>query len=61
VKTLVNTNLDAGLHQVVWQGFDDTGKQISSGIYFYKMRAGKYTDIRKMIMMSKTSKKRFIW
>ena len=51
VKTLVNTSMDAGLHQVVWQGLDDTGNHISSGIYFYKMRAGKYTDIRKMIMM----------
>jgi len=51
VKTLVNTSMDAGLHQVVWQGLDDTGKQIASGIYFYKMRAGKYTHIRKMIMM----------
>ncbi len=51
VKTLVNNSMDAGLHQIVWEGLDDAGKQISSGIYFYKMKAGEYTATRKMIMM----------
>ncbi|RLC57347.1 MAG: hypothetical protein DRH89_03735, partial [Candidatus Cloacimonadota bacterium] len=51
VKTLVNKSMDAGLHQIVWEGLDDAGKQISSGIYFYKMQAGEYNATRKMIMM----------
>ena len=51
VKTLINDNMDAGLHQVLWAGLDNDGKQISSGIYFYKMQAGKYISTRKMILM----------
>jgi Peptidase family C25/Propeptide_C25/FlgD Ig-like domain len=51
VITLVTNSMDAGLHQIVWEGLDDAGKQISSGIYFYKMKAGEYNATRKMIMM----------
>ena len=51
VKTLVNDNLDAASHSVVWNGKDDNGKAVSSGVYFYKMQAGKYTSTKKMILM----------
>ena len=51
VKTLVNTNLDAGQHKVVWNGKDESGKPVSSGVYFYKMKAGNFIATRKMILM----------
>jgi flagellar hook assembly protein FlgD len=51
VKTLVNEKLDAGTHQVTWNGTDANGKPVSSGIYFYKMKAEKYTSTKKMILM----------
>ncbi len=51
VKTLVNEELAAGKHSVIWNGADDSGKSVSSGIYFYKMRAGNYTSTKKMILM----------
>ncbi len=51
VKTLVNEELSAGKHSVVWNGTDDSDKSVSSGIYFYKMRAGSYTSTKKMILM----------
>ena len=51
VKSLVNEQLAAGQHSVTWNGKDDSNKPVSSGIYFYKMRAGKYTSSRKMILM----------
>ena len=51
VKTLVNEELAAGKHSVVWNGTDDSDKSVSSGIYFYKMRAGSYTSTKKMILM----------
>jgi Peptidase family C25/Propeptide_C25/FlgD Ig-like domain/Carboxypeptidase regulatory-like domain len=52
VKTLVNNKMDAGIHQVVWNGMDNKGKHVSSGIYFYRMKAGvNYTGTHKIIML----------
>ena len=51
VKTLVNERLLAGEHSVVWNGTNDSGKSVSSGVYFYKLESGKYTSTKKMIMM----------
>jgi hypothetical protein len=51
VRTLVNGELEAGYHSVLWNGRDDNGKTASSGVYFYKMKAGKYISTKKMILM----------
>ncbi|HPS38163.1 MAG TPA: S8 family serine peptidase [Candidatus Cloacimonadota bacterium] len=51
VKTLVNSSYTSGTHNVVWNGTDNNGRITSSGIYFYKMHAGRFSDTRKMIMM----------
>jgi hypothetical protein len=51
VKQLVSDQLSAGQHSVVWNGKDDNGNPVSSGIYFYKMKAGKYTSVKRMILM----------
>ncbi len=51
VKSLVNEKLDAGAHQVVWDGTNDSGKPVTSGIYFYKMKSGNYTSTKKMILV----------
>ena len=51
VKTLINGLLPAKNHQIVWNGKDDKGKSVSSGIYFYKMKSANYTASRKMILM----------
>lgn len=51
VNTLVNEDLTAGSHQVVWEGKDSTLRPVASGVYFYKMRAGRYTSTKKMILM----------
>jgi len=36
---------------VVWNGRDNHNQPVSSGVYFYKMNAGKYSSTKKMIMM----------
>jgi hypothetical protein len=36
---------------VIWQGDDAQGNPVASGIYYYKMYAGKYTSTKKMILM----------
>jgi subtilisin family serine protease len=52
VKTLVSDQKNSGAHVINWNGKDDEGKDVSSGVYFYKMRTdGKYTGTRKMIML----------
>jgi FlgD Ig-like domain len=51
VNTLANEILDAGTHQVVWNGKDDNGKHVASGIYFYKMKSGNFEETKKMILM----------
>jgi hypothetical protein len=51
VRSLVNEELEAGYHDIVWDGKDDSGKTASSGVYFYKMKASKYVSTKKMIMM----------
>ncbi|MCK4652932.1 MAG: T9SS type A sorting domain-containing protein, partial [Candidatus Cloacimonetes bacterium] len=51
VKTLLNEKLDAGTHQVVWNGKDENGKSVTSGIYFYKLKAGNYISTKKMILL----------
>ena len=37
VRTLVNENKPAGYHSVVWNGADNSGRQVSSGVYFYSL------------------------
>jgi len=49
VQTLVNERKSAGVHKVT---FDVSGKkQFSSGVYFYKLTSGEYTDVKKMIFV----------
>ncbi|MFA7030214.1 MAG: choice-of-anchor J domain-containing protein, partial [Candidatus Cloacimonadaceae bacterium] len=51
VRTLVNEVKTAGNYSVVWNGRDSHNQPVSSGVYFYKMNAGKYSNTKKMIMM----------
>ena len=51
VKTLVNEQLDAAYHNIVWDGRDTCNKKVSSGFYFYKMKSRDYTKTKKMILM----------
>jgi len=51
VKTVVKGIQEPGNHTIVWNGTDDNGRSVSSGVYYYKMQAGKYSSTKKMIMM----------
>jgi len=51
VKQLISDQLSAGKHSVIWNGNDENGKPVSSGIYFYKLKSGVYTSTKKMILM----------
>ena len=51
VKTLVNEWTRAGSHIVSWDGRSDLGAQISSGVYFCRLRTGGFTETRKIVML----------
>ncbi|MCK4653237.1 MAG: T9SS type A sorting domain-containing protein, partial [Candidatus Cloacimonetes bacterium] len=51
VCTLVNEVFPAGRHSVLWDGKDNHGKHVSSGIYFYKLKAGNFVDVKKAILL----------
>ncbi len=50
VKTLADENVGAGFHQVTWDGTDNGGNRIADGVYFCKMTAGTYTQMKKIVM-----------
>jgi photosystem II stability/assembly factor-like uncharacterized protein len=51
VRTLVNEKQSAGEKSAVWDGRDRFGKEVSSGIYIYQMKAGDYVKSHKMILL----------
>ncbi|MDD2424381.1 MAG: T9SS type A sorting domain-containing protein, partial [Candidatus Cloacimonetes bacterium] len=50
VRTLVNQDMASGMHQIVWNGFDNNGKTVSSGVYFYRLTNNHNTLTRKMLL-----------
>ena len=51
VKTLFNDFKTAGISTIIWNGTDNAGSQVSSGIYFYKLETSGYSEVKKMILM----------
>lgn len=51
VKTLVDEDMRAGVFIVDWDGKDERGVEISSGIYFYRMTAGDFSDTKRMVLL----------
>jgi subtilisin-like proprotein convertase family protein len=51
VRRLLDENLPAGPHGVVWDGLDRTGRAVSSGTYFYRLESGSEVLARKMLLI----------
>jgi hypothetical protein len=51
VRELVSGYIPAGKRSVLWDGKDDSGKAVSSGIFFTRLTMGKYEAVRKMLLM----------
>ena len=47
----VDAKATKSLFHITWNGKDQTGKQVQSGIYFYKLKAGKSTFVKKLMLM----------
>ncbi|RLG90486.1 MAG: hypothetical protein DRO16_02120 [Thermoprotei archaeon] len=52
VKTIVNDIFEKGNHSVTWNGIDESGKLVSSGVYFYKLSVdGKSKSVKKCLLL----------
>ena len=51
VRTLVRGRERAGYRFVKWDGRDDAGRRVGPGVYFYKLKAGEFEAIRKMVII----------
>jgi hypothetical protein len=51
VKTLIDKMMDAGLYHINWNGQNDDGNQVGSGVYIYRMNAGGYESSNKMVLL----------
>ena len=51
VRTLVKETLEAGFQSVVWDGKDDVGRQVASGIYIYRLQAGSFSQAQRMMLL----------
>ena len=51
IKNMVNDKLGVGKHTVTWDGTDNNGNHLSSGIYLYQMKTDTYISMRKMLLL----------
>jgi hypothetical protein len=51
VKTLLEGRLKAGLTSISWDGKDEKGKVVSSGVYLYELKAGGFTETKRMVLL----------
>jgi len=51
VKSLVGGHLEAGYYSLVWDGTNSGGVAVASGVYFYRIKAGEFTQSKKMILI----------
>jgi|GEM_PF-2676261 len=51
VRTLVSSQQPGGLHTIYWEADDDLGQKVPSGIYFYKIVAGRFEKSRKLLLI----------
>lgn len=51
VKTLVNDQRQKGNHRVTWTGDNNQGGYVASGVYFYRLTAGKFRATKKMVLL----------
>jgi len=51
VKMLVDEAQEPGSYEVIWDGKDEEGNEVASGIYFHQLTTGKFNQTRKMVLL----------
>ncbi|MEE9442664.1 MAG: FlgD immunoglobulin-like domain containing protein [candidate division Zixibacteria bacterium] len=51
VQTLISKDMTAGPHSVMWDSKNENGQEAASGIYYYRITSGEFTDSKKMLLL----------
>ena len=51
IRLLAAEHGRAGNHAVLWDGRDEKNQQVTSGVYLYQLKAGKFSDMKKMLLI----------
>ncbi len=51
IRTLVDEEKPRGTYEISWDGKDNNGTDVASGIYFYKLQASQHTEVKKMLLV----------
>jgi hypothetical protein len=51
VRTLVDTQMPAGTHRITWDGMDNSGKSVATGLYLYTLEYGNFKQVRRMTLV----------
>jgi len=51
VRTLLDATREAGYHMVIWDSCNDNGLKVGSGVYYYRLVAGEFTQVKKMAFL----------
>jgi flagellar hook assembly protein FlgD len=51
VRTLVDDVRSPGNYKVIWDGKDEAGKKVASGVYFYKLKVGENSISKRMVLL----------
>lgn len=51
IRSLVDEQQEPGTYRVLWDGRDEKGEEMSSGVYFYRLRAAEFSRTRKMLFL----------
>jgi flagellar hook assembly protein FlgD len=51
VRILVDGEIEPGNHQAMWDGRNDKGEEVSSGIYFYRLAMGDEVQTKRMVLL----------
>jgi len=51
VRIFVRENLEAGIHKMQWDGKDNLGRNLTSGVYIYRIESGNFAQSRKLVLL----------
>jgi flagellar hook assembly protein FlgD len=51
VRVLARGPMEAGAHSAVWDGLNERGDPVASGVYFYRLQAGSFTETKKLVLL----------
>ena len=51
MRELVNTRQFAGTYTIIWDGKNNSGKEVASGIYFYQLKVDDFSETKKLVLI----------